>query len=180
MYPHRHCNEYRPYPRCDNGKSRMGRHGTKLLEISACPRFSSCLILVCVGIYAVLIQTIAATDDISGAIWTCMGYTVSCALPCLRRKPCKERLFRALRGRNSKNIKSFTPIPLGDTREARYRAQRKHYPTMSIEELCALPVKEIADNDSILFLWATFPQLKEALQLIKARALPINPLPLYG
>ena len=30
---------------------------------------------------------------------------------------------------------------------------------MSIEELCALPVKEIADKDCILFLWATFPQL---------------------
>ena len=32
--------------------------------------------MICVGIYAVLIQTIAATDDISGAIWACMGYTV--------------------------------------------------------------------------------------------------------
>ena len=41
-------------------------------------------------------------------------------------------------------------------------AAEKHYPTMSIEELCALPVKEIADKDCILFLWATFPQLKEA------------------
>ena len=40
-------------------------------------------------------------------------------------------------------------------------AAEKHYPTMSIEELCALPVKEIADKDCILFLWATFPQLKE-------------------
>ena len=47
-------------------------------------------------------------------------------------------------------------------------AAEKHYPTMSIAELCALPVKEIADKDCILFLWATFPQLKEALQLIKA------------
>jgi len=56
-------------------------------------------------------------------------------------------------------------------RYARSKAQgaaEKHYPTMSIEELCALPVKEIADKDCILFLWATFPQLKEALQLIKA------------
>ena len=39
---------------------------------------------------------------------------------------------------------------------------------MSIEELCTLPVSEIAEKDSVLFLWATFPQLKEALQLIKA------------
>lgn len=45
---------------------------------------------------------------------------------------------------------------------------KKHYPTMRIEELCALPVAEIADRDCALFLWATFPQLPEALRLIKA------------
>ena len=39
---------------------------------------------------------------------------------------------------------------------------------MSIDELCALPVAEMAANDCVLFLWATFPQLPEALQLIKA------------
>ena len=38
--------------------------------------FQGFFMMVCVGIYAVLIQTIAATDDISGAIWACMGYTV--------------------------------------------------------------------------------------------------------
>jgi len=42
------------------------------------------------------------------------------------------------------------------------------YPTMSIENICKLKVNNIADEDCILFLWATFPQLKEALQLIKA------------
>ena len=47
-------------------------------------------------------------------------------------------------------------------------AAEKHYPTMGIEELCALPVAEIAAPDSALFLWATFPQLPEALRLIKA------------
>ena len=45
---------------------------------------------------------------------------------------------------------------------------KKHYPTMRIEELCALPVAEIADRDCALFLWATFPQLPEALRLITA------------
>ena len=39
---------------------------------------------------------------------------------------------------------------------------------MSIEELCALPVAELAAPDSALFLWATFPQLPEALRLIRA------------
>lgn len=38
--------------------------------------FQAFLIMVVVGIYAVLIQTISATGDISGAIWMAMGYTV--------------------------------------------------------------------------------------------------------
>ena len=46
-------------------------------------------------------------------------------------------------------------------------AAENHYPTMSIDELCALPVAEIAAPDSALFLWATFPQLPEALRLIR-------------
>ena len=47
-------------------------------------------------------------------------------------------------------------------------AAEKHYPTMGIDELCALPVADLAAPDSVLFLWATFPQLPEALRLIKA------------
>ena len=38
--------------------------------------FQAFLIMVCVGIYAVLIRTIGTTGNISGAIWSCMGYTV--------------------------------------------------------------------------------------------------------
>ena len=44
----------------------------------------------------------------------------------------------------------------------------KHYPTMSIEEICALPVAELAAKDSALFLWATFPQLNEAFRVMEA------------
>ena len=47
-------------------------------------------------------------------------------------------------------------------------AAENHYPTMSIDELCALPVPELAAKDCALFLWATFPQLPEALRLIRA------------
>ena len=47
-------------------------------------------------------------------------------------------------------------------------AAENHYPTMSIDELCALPVLELAAKDCALFLWATFPQLPEALRLIRA------------
>lgn len=44
-----------------------------------------------------------------------------------------------------------------------------HYPTMSIEEICALPIADIAAKDSALFLWATFPQLKEAFRVMEVR-----------
>ena len=38
--------------------------------------FQGLLILVCVAIYAVLIQGIATGGDPIGAIWGCMGYSV--------------------------------------------------------------------------------------------------------
>ena len=47
-------------------------------------------------------------------------------------------------------------------------AAEHHYNTMSIDELCALPVAELAEKDCALFLWATFPHLPAALRLIKA------------
>jgi len=44
----------------------------------------------------------------------------------------------------------------------------RHYPTMVLEDILALPVSELADKDCALFLWATLPMLHEALQVIKA------------
>ena len=42
------------------------------------------------------------------------------------------------------------------------------YPTMPLDEICALPVHEIADTDSCLFLWATTPLLPEAFKVMEA------------
>jgi len=39
---------------------------------------------------------------------------------------------------------------------------------MSVEEICALPVQELAADDCVLFMWATYPMLKEALKVIEA------------
>lgn len=44
----------------------------------------------------------------------------------------------------------------------------KHYKTMPIEDICNLPVKEIADKNAVLFLWVTYPMLEEGLKLIKS------------
>ena len=42
------------------------------------------------------------------------------------------------------------------------------YSTMTIDEIKAVPVQEIADKDSVLFLWATMPKLKEAIEVLEA------------
>jgi len=41
------------------------------------------------------------------------------------------------------------------------------YPVMSPEDIYALDVQHLADDDCILFLWATYPKLPEALETIK-------------
>lgn len=43
-----------------------------------------------------------------------------------------------------------------------------HYNTMRLEDICNLPVREIAAQDCVLFLWATYPMLPEALRVIEA------------
>lgn len=43
-----------------------------------------------------------------------------------------------------------------------------HYSSMSISELCDLPVKEITNEDAVLFLWVTSPLLEDSFELIKA------------
>ena len=40
------------------------------------------------------------------------------------------------------------------------------YPTMTTEEICNMPIK--AEQDSILFLWATNAMLEDALEVIKS------------
>jgi N6-adenosine-specific RNA methylase IME4 len=48
------------------------------------------------------------------------------------------------------------------------RSIENHYPTMTIEEICALPVAEIAYEDAVLFMWATNPKLYECMKVLDA------------
>jgi len=49
-----------------------------------------------------------------------------------------------------------------------YKGPSQHYKTMSIKEICNLPVQDIAADNCILFMWATFPILPQALKVIEA------------
>ncbi len=48
------------------------------------------------------------------------------------------------------------------------RSAENHYPTMTMEDIKALPVAELADKDCALFLWITFPMLQEAWSVLEA------------
>jgi N6-adenosine-specific RNA methylase IME4 len=43
-----------------------------------------------------------------------------------------------------------------------------HYKTMSLQDICNLPVKKIADNNCILFMWVTLPKLNQFMNVIES------------
>ena len=65
-----------PIPMATMLGKEWGGMGQNYLRSLLALGFQAFLIVVCVAIYAVLVQNIAVVDDISNAIWTCMGYTV--------------------------------------------------------------------------------------------------------
>lgn len=48
------------------------------------------------------------------------------------------------------------------------RSAESHYPTMTLEDIKKLPIKDIADKNCALFLWIVNPQIPEALELIRS------------
>ena len=49
-----------------------------------------------------------------------------------------------------------------------HTVQDDHYPTMTLSDICRLPVGEISPDDAVLFLWATSPILEDAFKVINA------------
>ncbi len=65
-----------PIPMATMLNREWGQMGQNYLRSLFALGFQAFLIIICVGIYAVLVQNISVASDISTAIWTCMGYTV--------------------------------------------------------------------------------------------------------
>lgn len=55
-----------------------------------------------------------------------------------------------------------------DYTETESRAIENQYPTMSIEEICAMPISNIATDDCVLFMWATSPKLLESFKVLES------------
>ena len=69
-----------PIPLSTFGSREQSNIGQNYLRSLFAIGFQGFLIMICVGIYAVLIQSIAFSDDIIGSIWGVMGYTVAFVL----------------------------------------------------------------------------------------------------
>ena len=55
----------------------------------------------------------------------------------------------------------------GTTAKSRGNAA-KHYQTMTTEDICKLPVRKICGGGAACFMWATFPNIAEAIKVLEA------------
>jgi len=43
-----------------------------------------------------------------------------------------------------------------------------HYDVMSLQDICDLPIKDISENNCILFMWVTLPKLNEFMKVVES------------
>jgi N6-adenosine-specific RNA methylase IME4 len=87
-----------------------------------------------------------------------------------RRTKAKRQAFTAaeLPGGKYRVIYADPPWEYGNEQPAYHTEQAEHYLLMGIDAISALPIKEISDDNAVLFLWVTSPILKESFQVIDA------------
>lgn len=84
-----------PIPMATMMNREWGGMGQNYLRSLFALAFQAFLIIVCVAIYAVLVQSIAVDEDISKAIWTCMGYTVLLCFTLFKTGSLAKSIFNA-------------------------------------------------------------------------------------
>lgn len=84
-----------PIPFATMSNKEWGSMGQNYLKSLFALGFQAFLIMVCVGVYAVLVQSIATDTDIMGAIWTCVGYTVLLCFTLFKTGSLAKSIFNA-------------------------------------------------------------------------------------
>ena len=84
-----------PIPMATMVNREWGQTGQNYLRSLFALGFQGFLIIVCVAIYAVLVQNIVAEPDMTAAIWTCMGYTVLLCFTLFKTGSLAKSLFNA-------------------------------------------------------------------------------------
>ena len=84
-----------PIPMATMMSKEAGGMGQNYLRSLLALGFQAFLIIVCVAIYAVLVQTISISSDLSAAMWTCMGYTVLLCFTLFKTSSLAKSVFNA-------------------------------------------------------------------------------------
>ena len=84
-----------PIPMATMVNREWGQMGQNYLRSLFALGFQAFLIMVCVGIYAVLVQSITVTSDVSAALWTCIGYTVLLCFTLFKSSSVSKQVFNA-------------------------------------------------------------------------------------
>ena len=84
-----------PLPMATMMNKEWGQMGQNYLRSLFALGFQAFLFIVCVAIYAVLVQTISADGDVSSAIWTCIGYTVLLCFTLFKSGSVAKGIFNA-------------------------------------------------------------------------------------
>ena len=84
-----------PIPMASMMNREWGQMGQNYLRSLFALGFQAFLIMVCVAIYATLVQSIAITDDVSSAVWTCIGYTVLLCFTLFKTSSLAKSVFNA-------------------------------------------------------------------------------------
>ena len=84
-----------PIPMATMFGKEFGGMGQNYIRSLLALGFQAFLIIVCVAIYAVLVHNIPAADDISGALWTCVGYTVLLCFTLFKTGSLAKSIFNA-------------------------------------------------------------------------------------
>lgn len=84
-----------PIPMATMVNREWGQMGQNYLRSLFALGFQAFLIMVCVGIYAVLVQDISVENDVSTALWTCIGYTVLLCFTLFKSSSVAKSIFNA-------------------------------------------------------------------------------------
>ncbi|HOP10210.1 MAG TPA: CD0415/CD1112 family protein [Oscillospiraceae bacterium] len=84
-----------PIPMATTVNREWGQMGQNYLRSLLALGFQGFLIIVCVAIYAVLVQNMVIEEDIAAAIWTCMGYTVLLCFTLFKTGSLAKSLFNS-------------------------------------------------------------------------------------
>lgn len=84
-----------PIPMSSMMNREWGQMGQNYLRSLFALGFQAFLIMVCVAIYATLVQNIAITDDVTSAVWTYIGYTVLLCFTLFKTSSLAKSVFNA-------------------------------------------------------------------------------------